>query len=94
MIKHTDKCIDNRGEKYLKAIFQQIAEAMGTESPEKAAPKFESIFQSLELDIPKPKNEDYDLLKTSVNPIRLKNHPIALDTETIDKLYHQIFADS
>ena len=94
MIKHTDKCIDNRGEKYLKAIFQQIAEAMGTESPEKAALKFESIFQSLELDIPKPKNEDYDLLKTSVNPVRLKNHPIVLDTETIDKLYHQIFADS
>ena len=32
----------------------------------------------------------FELLKTSVNPVRLKNHPIALDENTIDTIYHMI----
>ena len=34
--------------------------------------------------------EQYAELKTSVNPVRLKNHPIQLTVDTIDMLYHEI----
>ena len=29
----------------------------------------------------------YEELKKGVNPVRLKNHPVALDVESIDALY-------
>ncbi|MBP3233689.1 MAG: phosphonoacetaldehyde reductase [Eubacterium sp.] len=90
MLENTDKCIDSRGEDYLRSVFHEIAEAMGCDTPEAAADKVEEIFKRLELDIPTAKEEDYAVLKTSVNPVRLKNHPIALDEETIDMLYHRI----
>ena len=48
------------------------------------------IFNKLELEVPTATEEQYKELKTSVNPVRLKNHPIALDVDTIDFLYHEI----
>ena len=90
MLKNTDKCIDPRGEEYLKSIFQQIAEAIGCENAEAAAKKLNDIFDHLELEVPTATAEDYEILKNSVNPVRLKNHPIQLDVDTIDMLYHQI----
>ncbi len=90
MICHTDRCIDPRGEAYLKDIFAQIADAMGCASPEEAAAKLGQIVSDLALSVPAASEEDYAVLKTSVNPVRLKNHPVKLDTETIDALYHDI----
>lgn len=90
MLQNTDKCIDPRGEEYLKNIFQRIAKAMGCDSAEKAAQKLNDIFDSLELEVPTATAEEFEVLKNSVNPVRLKNHPIALDVDTIDMLYHQI----
>ena len=90
MIKNTDKCIDSRGEKYLKETFQQIASAMGCDTPETAAKKLNDIFNSLEFKVPSATTEQFEILKNSVNPVRLKNHPVALDVSTIDALYHEI----
>ena len=90
MIDNTDKCIDPRGEEYLKSVFGEIAEAMNCSTPKEAAAKIEKIFETLGLEIPTANEEDFEELKTSVNPVRLKNHPIGLDVETIDMLYHKI----
>ena len=90
MVENTDKCIDPRGEQYLKGVFCDIAYAMGCETPRNGADKLEEIFVKLELDIPVATEEHFFELKTSVNPVRLKNHPIALDMDTIDMLYHKI----
>lgn len=90
MIKNTDKCIDSRGEKYLKETFQQIASAMGCDTPETAAKKLNDIFNSLEFKVPAATAEQFGILKNSVNPVRLKNHPVVLDVSTIDALYHEI----
>ena len=90
MLKNTDKCIDPRGEMYLKSIFCEIAYALGVETPEQGAEKLQSIFEKLEFEIPTATPEQYEELKTSVNPVRLKNHPIQLTEETIDALYHEI----
>ena len=90
MINNIDKCIDPRGEQYLKNTFNEIAYAMGCETPEDAVCKVNEIFEKLELDIPKATVEQYEELKGTVNPVRLKNHPIALDSDTINELYHKI----
>ena len=90
MVKNTDKCTDPRGESYLLGVFQQIAGAMGCDSAESAAEKVNGIFADLELEVPVASCADFELMKNSVNPDRLKNHPIALDIDTIDMLYHQI----
>lgn len=90
MIKHTDRCIDPRGEGYLKKVFREIAEIMDCDSAEEAADEFQRIFASLDLRIPEAREEDYEVLKRSVNPVRLKNHPVQLDELTLDMLYHEI----
>ena len=90
MVMNTDKCIDPRGEAHLVSVLGEIARAMGCETPEGAGSKLNDIFDTLKLEVPQATGEQYDQLKTSVNPVRLKNHPIALDEETIDRLYHMI----
>jgi len=90
MVKNTDKCIDPRGEEYLKKTLDEIGKAMGCEDGAAGAVKLVEIFNKLELEVPAATAEKYEELKTSVNPVRLKNHPIALDVDIIDALYHEI----
>lgn len=90
MLEHIEDCIDPRGEEHLKTIFEALASTMGVECKEDAIQKFQTLWKELELAIPKIKEEEYELLKKSVNPVRLKNNPIQLTEEVIEKLYHEI----
>ena len=63
---------------------------MGCNTAVEAADKLQALYDGLELRKPNPKPEDYKVLKTSVNPVRLKNNPVRLDVDTIDMLYHEI----
>lgn len=90
MVRNTDKCIDPRGEEYLKRTLDEIGQAMGCKDGGGGAERLVEIFNKLELEVPSATAEQYEELKTSVNLVRLKNHPIALDEETIDRLYHNI----
>lgn len=94
MLDNTHLCIDPRGEDFLKDIFRQIAGAMGCRTPEEAADKLNAIFTTLGFEIPSATEEQFAILKSSVNPVRLKNHPVKLDTETINLLYGQILRQS
>ena len=84
MVENTDKCIDSRGGDYLTRTLDEIGRAMGCADAVTGAKKFNEIFDNLELEIPIATEEQFELLKTSVNPVRLKNHPIALDVDTIN----------
>lgn len=90
MVDNTDKCIDPRGEAYLKTTLDEIGIAMGCKNATEGAEKLRGIFDSLDLEVPTATSEQFEILKNSVNPVRLKNHPIALDVDTIDALYHNI----
>ena len=90
MVNNVDKCTDPRGVEYLTRTLTEIGQAMGCENAAAGAEKLEKIFKGLELEVPTATDEQFELLKTSVNPVRLKNHPIALDVDTIDRLYHKI----
>lgn len=90
MVKNIDKCIDPRGKEYLKKTLDEIGQAMGCEDAASGAAKLVEIFNKLELEVPSATAEQYEELKTSVNPVRLKNHPIQLNVDIIDSLYHEI----
>ena len=90
MVENTDKCCDPRGEEYLKKTLDEIGLALGCVNAKTGSEKLGRIFESLKLEIPAATVEQFEELKTSVNPVRLKNHPVALDVETIDKLYHEV----
>lgn len=90
MVKNTNRCIDPRGEGYLKNTLNKIGQAMGCEDGVSGAKRLIEIFDRLGLEVPTATAEQFEELKTSVNPIRLKNHPISLDIDIIDYLYHKI----
>lgn len=91
MLRNLDKCRDYRGSEYLRGILDELAQIMGCENIEEAPQMFQEILESLKLEVPVTgSNEDYIVLKTSVNGVRLKNNPICLDEKSIDYLYHQI----
>ena len=84
------KCSDPRGSEYLKATLDELGVLLGGTNASDGAKKLEEIFTVLNLDRPKMSDEQIEILKNSVNPVRLKNHPIALDGETIEELYRKI----
>lgn len=95
MLNNIDKCIDSRGVDFLRSIFNEIADAMGCDTPEEAAEKFDALVTELELPAPKLGSaHELDILKTSVNPERLKNHPVGLDIDTIEDLYKEILGEN
>ena len=90
MIDNTDKCIDPRGEKYLAHTLDEIGWAMGCNDAKAGAVKLSKMFDSLGLEVPEASEEQYRELGTSVNLVRLRNHPTRLAEGTIDMLYHKI----
>ena len=90
MIKNLDKCIDPRGSEYLASTLDELGRAMGCRDAGEASHKLVELFDSLELPVPEVTEEELQILKTSVNPVRLKNHPVALDIDDIEKLYREI----
>ena len=92
MIEHMDKCIDTRGQQYLSELFLLISKTMGCNSPEEAISEFRFMMNDMELKKPKSgkKDEELEVLSSSVNPVRLKNNPVALISETIHNLYKKI----
>lgn len=90
MYEHTELCIDSRGKEYLEQVLVELSDAMGCGSIEEGVIFLEHMIDSMELMVPTASEAEYELLCTSVNPERLRNHPIALDKHTIDILYHVI----
>lgn len=94
MLAHPELCVHPRGEAHLRDALQQIAEAMGCETPAQAAEKFAATVRKLGLTAPHGASEaEIAELTRLVNPERLGNHPIRLDADTISALYRQIFAE-
>lgn len=91
MIAHKEDCADSRGVGYLAQMFNELAACMGAGIPEAAAEKFRNFVDALALEKPVIHGEgDFEILKNSVNPVRLKNNPVRLDVDAIDSIYHQI----
>lgn len=94
MLAHPEQCIDQRGQQYLEQIYKDIAAAFGVENPYAAHDFFTCMLKDMEMQSPASAPEkraaDLNTLSSSVNPIRLKNNPVALDDLTIWSLYEAI----
>ena len=93
MLKHTDRCVDRRGRAYLAEIFDCISKAMGCISPEHAIEKYNKMMEAMDLSNPVSGGnieEELRLLSTSVNPVRLKNNPVAIDETIAFSIYSMI----
>lgn len=92
MLGNMDKCIDSRGQEYLANIFGLIAKAMGCETPAVAIALFRQMMVDMELRNPVAVNREEELeeLSTSVNPVRLKNNPVSIDSGASSYLYNII----
>lgn len=89
MVDNLDKCIDSRGQEYLAGVFNEIATAMGCQTPTEAIAKFRQMIEEMELINPMAENreEELEILSTSVNPVRLKNNPVGIDSNMAKMLY-------
>lgn len=91
MIDHIDLCVDERGSGYVAYIFDRIAQAMGCDSAEGAVEFFGALLKKLEIGPPQNwTEEELEVLSRSVNPVRLKNNPVALSEDALHGLYRTI----
>ena len=85
MLDHTDDCIDVRGAEHLKHTLSDISEIAPFEW-------FKQLMIDLDMEYPTSENKEADvnLLTESVNPVRLKNNPVALESRVLHEMYERI----
>ena len=92
MMEHLGDCCDVRGEKWLAGIFGEMAETMGCGDVQEAAEILPKLLKELGLERPSGTEEDLEFLVASVNPVRLRNHPVQMGREAFRHLYAKILA--
>lgn len=90
MISNPEPCAVSGGAADLKRIFQALAGIMGCRCAEDAVARYQGLLNELELPSPVAKAEDIPVLVRGVNAERLKNNPVTLDAEAIERLYREI----
>lgn len=92
MMEHPEECIDPRGKEHLDFVFEWLGQIMQCDSPYKGLMMFRAIMFGLDLPTITTNNldEDLEILTDSVNPVRLKNNPVALSSTAISTMYKRI----
>lgn len=91
MIDNIDKCIDKRGEDYLRNILTCISQITLNKNLEESKDYFRKIVSDFDLYNVEVNDDDIDNLVNSVNVERLSNHPIKLEKEDIREIYERLF---
>ena len=93
MREHPENCVDPRGPVHLTEIFDRLEKAMGCPKGKNGEEFFLELLRRIDLKAPDNwKGEDIPVLAASVNPVRLKNNPVALDKVALEGLYRDILA--
>ena len=88
MINNMDKLIDKRGLEYFKKVVSEISGLFGCINYNDFKSKFLDIYNNLKLETPTIKSvEELNELVLSVNTTRLKNNPVKLDQDALNKIY-------
>lgn len=90
MLQHLNMCNDNRGQEYLRNMFDELAHIMKKNSAMEAVEYFQQIVDDLKLEIPIPDENEYDILTKTVNIQRLKNTPVSMSESQINEIYHDV----
>jgi len=81
MEENLDKCIDERGKTYLKETINELKSMVGGYN------KIIELYNYFKFKTPIVNNDELKILVNSVNPDRLKNNPVKLDSKDIEKIY-------
>ena len=85
MYEHVEECTDSRGASYLKEVFEELIGMLG------GLDAFGKLYDELGLGGFKTESsQEFEDLALAVNPTRLKNNPVKLDTEAIRNMYIRI----
>lgn len=92
MMEHKEKCVDSRGTDHLEFVFGLLGRIMNCDSAYKGMMMFRAIMHALEMSQPLSNDREGELevLTKSVNPVRLKNNPVALGDDEIRYIYNKI----
>lgn len=82
--------LENVDSPQLKAVFLELSSIMDGKTMQQGVELFRKLLQELEMEIPKIKEEEFTILKHSVNPIRLKNNPMSLSEDVLEQLYREL----
>lgn len=85
MLKEDISIIDPRGTDYYRKTMREIECMLGN-----GLGTYKKIYESLNINREFGNIDNLDLLVKSVNPVRLKNHPVLLSSEIISQLYQEI----
>lgn len=95
MQEHPERCVDPRGWQHLAQVFGQLAQALGQPDVQAAQGYLSGLLRGLGLGPPEGcRQQDIGLLAGSVNPVRLRNSPAALDEAALAGLYADILSGS
>lgn len=85
VLLHTDDCIDARGSSYLRKTLSQISELITLD-------QFKTMLVRLDMQYPESRNKEneIEILVNSVNLLRLRNNPVALNTNVMKEMYRRI----
>lgn len=85
MLEHNNDCVDSRGCNYLRETLVQISEMISLH-------QFQEMLAEMDMKYPETVDKDTELeiLAQSVNPVRLKNNPVALSTDVLREMYRRI----
>lgn len=85
ILEHTGDCADSRGGEYLRSTMEEISGMISLD-------QFKGMLAEMEMNYPEAadKAADLEVLAQSVNPVRLKNNPVALRTDVLKEMYRRI----
>ncbi len=92
MLANGSRCSDPRGWEHLQRVFESISHAMQCNSALDAVSLFQSLLSKLGMQRPHTDTPERDLtlLSQTVNPVRLKNSPVAIDQTAAYAIYKTI----
>lgn len=91
MINNIELTSDSRGVTYLEQTFSELDKLFECLTHDESIEKFYNIICQFDLQRTKlVKEEDVSLLVQSINLDRLKNNPVPLDSNTIEKVYRKL----
>lgn len=89
MLDHSEYCVDTRGRAYVSETLKDISLEIGcdnlNDAPKRMADLYAALFR--EETAENFRMEELELLVGAVNPVRLKNNPVALNLNAIRSLY-------
>jgi alcohol dehydrogenase class IV len=91
MLENLQNCNAEKGSEYFEQVFNDIASCLGFSYPLQAIQWYEKLLEKLGITAPVVTDSKVlDTLVKSVNPEKLKNSPVGMDSETIKQLYREV----